>query len=178
MVHLPTKPLDVNGKVIVEHVWIGGHGHDIRSKCRTYQRDTIPAPGDISEWGYDGSSTNQASGEDSEVFIRPRKVVKCPLRGGMNCIALCDTYLPTGEPANTNFRAEAVKFSICVLKRNHGLPLSKNTSSWIPTQISQLDLLQLDMPSLRDHTTAVKALSTPLAVILWMLITEHAFMQI
>ena len=108
------QSLDVNGKVIVEHVWIGGHGHDIRSKCRTYQRDTLPAPGDLSEWGYDGSSTNQASGEDSEVFIRPRKVVKCPLRGGMNCIALCDTYLPTGEPANTNFRAEAVKiFDLC-----------------------------------------------------------------
>lgn len=32
----------------------------------------------------------------------------------MNCIALCDTYLPDSTPANTNFRAEAVKiFDAC-----------------------------------------------------------------
>ena len=59
------------------------------------------------EWNYDGSSTGQAIGSDSEVIIRPVAVFKCPFRKGNNMIVLCDTYLPNGNPHNTNHRKNA-----------------------------------------------------------------------
>ena len=60
----------------MEYVWVGGHGVDIRSKCCTVQRDTIPQPNELDEWNYDGSNTLQAIVENSEVFIRPKKVIR------------------------------------------------------------------------------------------------------
>jgi glutamine synthetase len=68
----------------------------------------------LDEWNYDGSSTEQAEGKDSEVFIFPKKIVKCPLRGGKNILVMCDAWKPDGSPANTNFRAGAAKvFDAC-----------------------------------------------------------------
>jgi hypothetical protein len=59
-------------KVLAEYVWIGGNYHnadDIRSKTRTL--DSKPKrPEDLPEWSFDGSSTNQASGNDSDVILK------------------------------------------------------------------------------------------------------------
>mgnify|MGYP000320443153 CR=1 FL=1 len=102
------------GKIIAEYIWLGGSGLDIRSKCKTLQRDQISNVGELDEWNYDGSSAEQARGSDSEVFIMPKKVVRCPLRGGNNILVMCDTWLPDGTPCNTNFRAGAAKvFDAC-----------------------------------------------------------------
>lgn len=79
-----------------------------RSKTRTL--DFIPTkPEQLPEWNYDGSSTNQASGHDSEVIIKPRAIFKDPFRGGDNILVMCDTYRPNGEPLATNTRAPAVE---------------------------------------------------------------------
>jgi len=59
---------------------------------------------DFPEWNYDGSSTSQASGSDSEVIIKPHSIYKCPFRKGDNVIVFCDTYLPNGQPHSTNHR--------------------------------------------------------------------------
>jgi glutamine synthetase len=106
---LDWRTLDQKGKLIAEYIWIGGKGDDIRNKCKTYQRDAIDRVDKFDSWNFDGSSTYQAEGNDSEVSITPRKVVPDPLRGGRNVLVLCDTWLPSGLPANTNFRAEADK---------------------------------------------------------------------
>ena len=37
---------------------------------------------DYKEWNFDGSSTNQAEGHDSDVYLRPAAVFKDPFRGG------------------------------------------------------------------------------------------------
>lgn len=42
-------------------------------------------------WNYDGSSTKQATGENSEVFLKPVKYVPDPFRGGNHIIVLCET---------------------------------------------------------------------------------------
>jgi glutamine synthetase len=54
------------------------------------------------EWNYDGSSTYQAEGSNSDTFLNAVAVYKDPFRpGANNTLVLCDTYKynkePTGE---------------------------------------------------------------------------------
>ena len=73
--YLSTIP-DQQGKIIAEYVWIGGTGQDLRSKSRTLSK--MPEkPEDLPHWNYDGSSTGQAPGTDSEVYIIPRAIFRC-----------------------------------------------------------------------------------------------------
>ena len=69
----PLDDLDQRGKIMAEHVWFGGAetsgGLDIRSKTMTL--DFVPkSPDELRILNYDGSSTGQAPGENSEVLIR------------------------------------------------------------------------------------------------------------
>ncbi len=96
--------------LLAEYIWIGGN-NELRSKCRVmsgsvYDKDSIYF---YPDWNYDGSSTGQAIGSDSEVIMKPMAVFKCPFRGGDNRMVLCDTYLPNGQPHITNHRAGAVE---------------------------------------------------------------------
>jgi len=85
--------LDANGKVLAEYVWLGGGGWDIR--CKTKTLDAPPTcPEDLPIWNYDGSSTGQAPGHDSEVFMVPRAIFKDPFRKGENVLVMCDVYEP------------------------------------------------------------------------------------
>ena len=62
---------------------------------------------DLPAWNYDGSSTEQALGEDSEVYIIPRKIYKDPFRPGDNYLVMCDTWLPdlvTPHPTNSRHK--------------------------------------------------------------------------
>jgi glutamine synthetase len=63
------------------------------------------------EWSYDGSSTGEASGKDSEVLLKPVAVYVDPFK--QNCVAtlvLCDTYnAVTDEPLPTSHRPWANK---------------------------------------------------------------------
>ena len=94
-------------KIQAEYLWIDAIG-EVRSKARTIE--TKPGGvkvSDLPDWNYDGSSTDQAPGEDSEVLIKPRAIFKDPFRGGNNILVLTDTYTPAGEPLPTNTRAKA-----------------------------------------------------------------------
>ena len=52
---------------------------DLRSKTRTLE-GPFRSVEDLPAWNYDGSSTNQAPGQDSEVILVPRKVYRDPFR--------------------------------------------------------------------------------------------------
>lgn len=100
-------PLPDN-RIQAEYIWIGGSGHDLRCKTRTISR--IPnSPEDLPIWNFDGSSTGQAPGDDSEVWIKPQAIFRDPFRGGNNILVMCDTYLPNMQPHPTNTRAKAVE---------------------------------------------------------------------
>ena len=93
----------------VEYVWIDGN-YNLRSKIRTiekYVNNILEVP----DWNFDGSSTNQAEGRDSEIILKPKSLFKMPfylsdnLR--QNYLVMCDTY-KHGEtgliPCETNNR--------------------------------------------------------------------------
>ncbi|KAG4165117.1 hypothetical protein ERO13_A13G059900v2 [Gossypium hirsutum] len=89
-------------KSIAEYLWIGGSGMDLRSKARTLP-EPVTDPAKLPLWNFDGSSTDQAPGDDSEVILRD------PFRGGSNILVMCDTYTPAGDPIPTNKRFSADK---------------------------------------------------------------------
>lgn len=94
--------LPLAGTVQAEYVWIDG-SFKLRSKSRTVSAG-VTDPTQLPEWNYDGSSTGQAPGDDSEVIMRPRAIYRDPFRGGDHVLVMCDTYTPSGEPLPTNTR--------------------------------------------------------------------------
>ncbi|XP_076892727.1 glutamine synthetase-like [Bidens hawaiensis] len=99
---------DSTHKIIAEYIWIGGSGMDLRSKARTLS-GPVDDPKKLPKWNYDGSSTGQAPGEDSEVILYPQAIFKDPFRRGNHILVMCDAYTPAGEPIPTNKRCAAAK---------------------------------------------------------------------
>ncbi|KAL8157832.1 glutamine synthetase cytosolic isozyme 2-like [Apium graveolens] len=103
--------LDLTGitdKITAEYIWIGGSGMDLRSKARTLN-GPVTSPEELPKWNYDGSSTDQAPGTDSEVILYPQAIFKDPFRRGNNILVMCDAYTPAGEPIPTNHRFKAAE---------------------------------------------------------------------
>ena len=61
--------------------------------------------GTVSDWGFDGSSTYQARGSDSDLVLRPVCFIKDPLRGTKNFIIMSEVFNPDGTPHKSNTRA-------------------------------------------------------------------------
>lgn len=90
-----------------EYLWIDGTEptREIRGKTKILADGEEPGI-----WGYDGSSTNQATGDNSDVVLKP--VFQCPdpIRGGNNILVMCETLLTADmSPHPTNTRAPAVE---------------------------------------------------------------------
>jgi glutamine synthetase len=64
---------------------------------------------ELPEWNFDGSSTGQAPGDNSDVYIRPVAIFPDPLRLGDNILVLCETWDPDGTPNKFNYRHEAAR---------------------------------------------------------------------
>lgn len=91
-----------NNMIFAEYVWIGGtNPTDLRSKTKVLKVGEAPGM-----WNYDGSSTEQAPGEDSEVIINPVRVYPDPFRRDGDILVLCET-LKAGEPLAGNMRPRA-----------------------------------------------------------------------
>jgi len=98
---------------MAEYIWVGGKGE---LRCKTKTLDAPPkSVDDLPIWNFDGSSTEQAPGEDSEVLLKPCAIYKDPFRpGSPNILVLCDCYKPDpdgprglGAPIPTNTRVYA-----------------------------------------------------------------------
>ncbi|XP_071820416.1 glutamine synthetase-like [Apostichopus japonicus] len=99
--HYMALPQD--GKVQVMYVWIDGSGETMRAKTKTM--DFVPKSfEDCPEWTYDGSSTDQAEGSNSDLYLQPKAMFKDPFRLGDNKIVLCDIYKYNRKPEDKNFR--------------------------------------------------------------------------
>eukprot|EP00474_Spongospora_subterranea_P008411 CRZ08869.1 hypothetical protein [Spongospora subterranea] len=95
--------MDQGSKVQAEYIWVGGSGSDIRSKTKTLECKPLK-PDDLPIWNFDGSSTGQAPGSDSEVYLKPVKFFPDPFRGGNNILVVCECYTPAMKPLPSNTR--------------------------------------------------------------------------
>ena len=102
--------LDLNqkGKVIATYIWIDGTGEGMRCKSKVVDKRPSSA-NELSEWSYDGSSTYQALGHNSDVSMKPVAIYPDPFLGGDNILVLCDTYDMDDKPMATNNRASAAE---------------------------------------------------------------------
>ena len=140
---------------VIEYIWIGGN-NELRSKIKVIHSNSGLKK--IPDWNFDGSSTNQAKGNDSEVIIKPRANFQ-GTSSNKNCVhiyALCDTYIkdlphPTNnrQVANAIFNADlkqepwfGLEQEYFIIKKDghHG-------ESWIPdvtyTLITSNEKIQL-----------------------------------
>jgi len=86
-----------------EYLWLDGSTPSVRLRSKT----KIIADGETPPiWGYDGSSTQQATGDNSDVVLRPVFTVPDPIRGGDNVIVMAETLLTDMTPHPSNTRAE------------------------------------------------------------------------
>ncbi|EPQ62634.1 Bgt-4740 [Blumeria graminis f. sp. tritici] len=103
--------LDQKGSAMAEYIWIDAVG-GVRSKSKTLT--SIPPSGeftvdDLPEWNFDGSSTGQAPGDNSDVYLRPVAVFPDPFRGAPNILVITECWDPDGTPNKYNHRHEAAK---------------------------------------------------------------------
>ncbi len=124
----------------VTYIWMDGAQptQKLRSKVRIVkhpERDITLA--DFPEWGFDGSSTYQATGKDSDLILQPVHFVKDPILGDGNYLVLCEVMNPDGSPHASNTRARLRQIMANgAAEHEPGLVLSKNTLSFKASNLS------------------------------------------
>lgn len=91
------------GKVQCTYVWIDGTGEYLRCKTRTQDAEPVD-PDALPIWNFDGSSTGQADGSNSDVHIKPVALFRDPFLGGPNKLVMCETYKHDHTPHESNKR--------------------------------------------------------------------------
>ena len=85
-----------------EYIWLDGTEPTARLRSKT----KVMADGaELPIWGFDGSSTNQAPGSNSDCVLQPVCSVPDPIRGGDDVLVMCEVLLPDMTPHATNTRA-------------------------------------------------------------------------
>merc|ERR1712029_711738 len=95
--------LNQGHRVQALYIWIDGTGEGLRSKTKTLEKK----PGSVDDlpiWDYDGSSTYQAEGSNSDTYLKPVKMYPDPFRLGDNILVMCETYKYNKEATDTNQR--------------------------------------------------------------------------
>lgn len=93
---------------LAEYIWLDGAvpTRFLRSKTRAINVGANPSIEDFPEWSYDGSSTNQAVGDDSDCLLQPVEYITDPFRGEGNFLVMCEVNNPDGTPHESNSRAQ------------------------------------------------------------------------
>jgi len=94
--------------VLAEYVWLDAHQ---MPRSKTMTMPCAPTSiADLRVWNYDGSSTEQAEGHNSEIYIHARAIFKDPFRGGPHILVMCDAVNAwDGQPAIGNTRAKCAE---------------------------------------------------------------------
>ena len=89
----------------VEYIWLDGYKPEpnLRSKTKIVDGAGGLKLEDLPEWGFDGSSTQQAEGHFSDCLLKPVKLVKDPQRIN-GWIAMCEVLNPDGTSHESNTR--------------------------------------------------------------------------
>ena len=94
---------------ICEYIWMDGATptQKLRSKARVLKLKPFKELklSDFPDWGFDGSSTWQAPGNDSDLTLKPVRFIKDPVRGEDHYLVMCEVFKPDGTAHSTNTRA-------------------------------------------------------------------------
>lgn len=85
-----------------EYLWLDGSSPSARLRSKTKIVEDGESP---PTWGFDGSSTQQATGDNSDVVLSPVLSAPDPIRGGNNVLVMSETLLTDMKPHPTNTRA-------------------------------------------------------------------------
>ena len=95
--------------ICAEYIWLDGvfPTQALRSKILV-----LPSPrakislGSFPDWSFDGSSTSQAKGSDSDLYLKPVQFFSDPIRGEGNFLVMCEVFLTDGlTPHKSNQRS-------------------------------------------------------------------------
>ena len=94
-------------RISAEYIWIDGAKPTAKLRSKTKILDTpVNQLEDLPEWGFDGSSTEQAEGRSSDCRLKPVRFVPDPIRGGANVLVMCEVFTADNSvhPSNTRAR--------------------------------------------------------------------------
>ena len=97
----------------LEYIWLDGTEPttQLRSKTKVVE-DFKQNIQDCPVWGFDGSSTNQADGKDSDCVLKPVKLYENPMEKHDSYLVLCEVWDVEGNPHPTNKRFELEELQI------------------------------------------------------------------
>ena len=99
-------------KVKAEYIWIDGHTPTSKLRSKTKVVDgPIESVSELPDWGFDGSSTQQADGSDSDCLLRPVSFFPDPTRGKNDILVMCEVFNADGTVHKSNTRAALRKLS-------------------------------------------------------------------
>eukprot|EP01047_Picozoa_sp_COSAG01_P046731 COSAG01_NODE_4409_length_5056_cov_1.452895_5_plen_369_part_00 len=90
-----------------EYIWLDGTAPTalLRSKSRVVELNDTVSLSNFPDWGFDGSSTNQAAGDNSDCVLKPVSFVPDPTREDGNYLVMCEVFNKDGSPHVSNTRA-------------------------------------------------------------------------
>lgn len=91
----------------VEYMWLDGAKptQALRAKTRALPFNENMGLENLPRWSFDGSSTEQAVGSDSDCLLEPVFLVKDPIRGAGHYLVLCEVLNADGSIHPSNNRA-------------------------------------------------------------------------
>lgn len=89
------------------YIWVDGTGEHLRSKTMTVDFEP-KEPSELPWWNFDGSSTGQAEGSNSDVYLKPVAIFRDPFLIASNKLIMCETYKFDKSPTETNKRNSCV----------------------------------------------------------------------
>lgn len=107
------------------YIWLDGKKPTQRCRCKTrilYLNSSEATLNDFPQWGFDGSSTYQAEGHNSDLLLEPVCFIRDPLVPEQHhYLILCEVLNEDGQPHSSNTRA----------RLRSALAKTANTGAWI-----------------------------------------------
>ena len=93
-------------KYKLEYIWLDGYEPvpNLRGKTKIEEFARFPELEELPLWGFDGSSTRQADGSNSDCVLKPVALFPDPARTN-GVLVMCEVLLPDGTPHPSNSRA-------------------------------------------------------------------------